>query len=108
MTRYERGDIVLLAFPFTGGSGKKQRPALVVLDTSDADVLAARITQSPNSKFDLPLKDWRQAGLLAPSTARLHKLATVERDLVVRKLGRLTELDRAAFLAAVQAIYCQP
>jgi mRNA interferase MazF len=109
MTRYELGDVVLLVFPFTAGPRNKQRPGLVVLDTGDADVLAARITtQPPNSEFDLALNDWRQAGLLAPSTVRLHKLATLERNLVTRTLGRLTELDRAAFRAAFQRIHGQP
>jgi mRNA interferase MazF len=108
MIRYERGDIVLLAFPFSGGSGKKQRPALVVFDPGDADLLAARITTQPQrSEFDLPLKEWRQAGLLAASTVRLHKLATLERGLVARILGRLSEQDAASFRALFQRIYCQ-
>jgi mRNA-degrading endonuclease toxin of MazEF toxin-antitoxin module len=107
-TRYEPGDIVLLTFLFTGRSGKKQRPALVVLDSGDADLLVARITtQQDRSAFDLPLKDWRQAGLLAPSIVRFHKLATLEKSLVARPLGRLSEQDQGAFRSAFRKIYCQ-
>ena len=34
-TRYPRGSVVLLAFPFTTGTSAKNRPALVLLDTGD-------------------------------------------------------------------------
>jgi hypothetical protein len=44
MAAYRFGDILLLSFPFTGGIGSKRGPALVLLDTGDADVLVARIT----------------------------------------------------------------
>lgn len=106
-THYEPGDIVLLAFPFTGGSGKKQRPALVVLDPGDDDLLVARVTTQPEqSRLDLALKEWRRAGLLAPSTVRMHKLATLEKALVVRTLGRLTDQDQAAFSGLFRRMYC--
>jgi mRNA interferase MazF len=91
---FERGDIVLLAFPFSSGIGVKQRPALVLLDTKDQDLLVARVTtQRHQSSFDIAVKDWKQAGLLAPSWIRVHTLAAVEKRLVRRKLGRISDAD---------------
>ena len=50
---------------------------MVIVDTGDADILVARVTtQSGQSDHDVPIEDWRGAGLLAPSIVRLHKLAT--------------------------------
>ncbi len=46
------------------------------------------------------------AGLIAPSTVRLHKIATVEKRLVKRKLGSLQERDRLAVRAAFRQVYC--
>ncbi len=62
------GDVVLLLFPFTGAEGAKKRPALVLLDTGDDDVVVARITsQIARGDLDVELAQWQQEGLLAPS-----------------------------------------
>ena len=75
MTSYRPGDVVLLLYPFASGQGRKQRPALVLLDTGDADVVVTRITSSlGRGGFDVELAEWQQAGLLAPSLVRVHKL----------------------------------
>jgi mRNA interferase MazF len=88
-TSYQPGDLVLVEFPFTG-SGTKLRPALVVLDSGDADVLMARVTtQHQATPYDIQVTDWRQAGLLAPSFIRLHKLATLSKARIQRRLGAL-------------------
>ena len=109
MTRYEPGDVLLLVFPFTGEAGKKQRPAVVILDAGDADVVVARITTQPRSTHcDVAVAQWREAGLLAPSTIRLHKLATLDKSLVTPRLGRLRGLDREASWQAFRRVYCQP
>ena len=44
MTVYEFGDVVLVDFPQSGSDQPKRRPALVVLDIGDADLLLAPIT----------------------------------------------------------------
>ncbi|MBA2243701.1 MAG: type II toxin-antitoxin system PemK/MazF family toxin [Gemmatimonadetes bacterium] len=94
MVTYAGGDVVPLLFPFTDAVGAKQRPALILLDAGDEDMLVARITsQIPVAQYDVNLSDWQQAGLLRPSVARVHKLATLERSLVKRKLGTLTSAD---------------
>lgn len=73
----------------------KRRPALVLLDSGDDDLLLARITtQYSNSPFDYELKDWIKAGLRAPSFVRLHKLATLEKKLIEKEFGHLTAADR--------------
>ena len=106
--QFEPGDLVLLSFPFTSETGAKQRPALVVLDTGDDDVLVARVTtQGHASRFDIVIEDWRSAGLIARSTVRLHKLATVEKLLVRRKLGRLRETDSTKVRAALSQVFCK-
>ena len=91
---YSIGDILLIAFPFTGGGASKKRPALVLLDTGDADVLVARITsQTSNSEYDVMIEEWQNSGLLVPSYIRLHKLATLEKVLIDKKLGELSAVD---------------
>lgn len=96
MGNYHPGEVVLLLFPFTDMRGAKRRPALVLLDTGDADVIVARVTsQVIQTAFDVELMDWQQAGLLLPSTARVHKLATLEKRLIERRLGKLTAGDWA-------------
>ncbi|MEX0268340.1 type II toxin-antitoxin system PemK/MazF family toxin [Leptolyngbyaceae cyanobacterium UHCC 1019] len=92
-------------FPFTN-EGSKRRPALVLLDTGDADVVVARVTsQSPQTEYDVPLEEWQNAGLVLPSTVRLHKIATLEKSFVERQLGCLTADDWQRVQKILQQIW---
>ena len=44
MSSFRPGEVLLILFPFTDMAGAKRRPALVLLDAGDDDVLVARIT----------------------------------------------------------------
>ena len=94
MMNYEFGQVVLIAFPFTSGSGAKERPALALYDNGDPDVLVARSTsQTVTTKDDLLIKNWKVAGLLVISTVRLHKVATLDKRLIDTSLSYLTVDD---------------
>jgi mRNA interferase MazF len=94
MPIYSFGEVLLLSFPFSDAGSMKRRPALVLLDTGDNDILVARITgQLTQTQFDVELQEWQQAGLRLPSVVRLHKLATLEKRLVERSLGSLSDTD---------------
>ncbi len=94
MAKLELGDIVLLNFPYTDGISHKKRPALVIADTQDGDVVLCRITsQQKTTTYDIEIKNWKHAGLILPSIIRLHKIATLEVSLIERKLGSLHKAD---------------
>jgi len=96
----------LLAFPFTDSAAVKKRPALVLLDTGDGDILVARVTpQSFPALYEIALADWNTAGLLAPSFAKVNKLATLEASLIERKLGKLTAADLALVREKLKAMF---
>jgi mRNA interferase MazF len=102
---FKPGDLVLIAFPFASETGAKQRPALVLLDAGDDDLLVARVTtRAHHSEFDVAIADWTGAGLIAPSTARLHKLATIEKRLIRRRLGCLSEPDWSAVRTVLKQV----
>jgi len=106
MQNYRFGEVVLLAFPFASRREVKRRPALVLLDTGNADILVARITsRDVDTDYDVRLADWDQAGLLLPSVIRLHKLATLQKSLVERQLGTLTQEDLSKVSAKIQQIF---
>ncbi|MBA3483283.1 MAG: type II toxin-antitoxin system PemK/MazF family toxin [Pirellulales bacterium] len=105
MTKYRSGDLVLVAFPFSGGGPGKRRPALVIADAGDDNVVLARVTtQSTRTPLDVPLTDWQKSGLLAASVVRLHKLATIEKTLVSRTLGSISSVDRASVSKGLQQL----
>jgi mRNA interferase MazF len=95
MIDYKFGEVVLIAFPYTNGTGSKKRPALVLYDAGDPDVLVARKTSQPvQTKDDTVLNDWMEAGLLVSLTVQLHKVATLKKTLINRSLGTLSVSHR--------------
>lgn len=73
MQNYQSGDVVLLSFPFVDTTDLKRRPALMLLDIGDEDIVVARITsQITQGNFDVKLLEWQQAGLRLASVVRVH------------------------------------
>ena len=107
---HEFGDVVLVPFPFTDQSAAKRRPAVVV--SSDAyhnerpDLVILAITSQVRSGAgigEVAVAQWKEAGLLKPSVLK-PVVATIERGLVLRKLGRLEEEDRRALRGVLDVI----
>ena len=94
-TRYKRGDIVLVLFPFTDLSSAKRRPALVVSpDAFNAfmqDVVLAAITSRipDGSAIAIGPNDCIDGQLPKPSAVKAAKLFTIHSTLVVKKICSL-------------------
>jgi mRNA interferase MazF len=90
MGKLHFGDIVLLNFPFTDSQISKRRPALVINDFGDGDIIVCRITsQIYNSSMDVYIDSWEKCGLKLPSVIRIHKVATLEKNLVELIMGKI-------------------
>jgi mRNA-degrading endonuclease toxin of MazEF toxin-antitoxin module len=106
MTNYEFGAVVLVYFPQSGITTKKQRPGVVVLDIGDADLVIAPVTSKPRHQAgDLPVAQLSGSGLIKPSWVRLAKVATLLKTDLVRVLGRLSDGDRKQVAQYWQKIY---
>jgi mRNA interferase MazF len=85
----------VLPFSYTDLTSEKRRPAIVLLDSDDGDILVARITSKRiDAPFDVVLESWNEVGLLVPSFCRLHKLIAIEKNDVVKKLGKVNKHDQ--------------
>ena len=94
--RFKFGDIVLITFPFVKSNTTKNRPALVLLDSDDNDIVAARITsQFQKDIYTLEINEWKTCGLLLPSAVKLNKIATINKSHIYFKLGCLQDPDLA-------------
>ncbi|TAH03922.1 MAG: type II toxin-antitoxin system PemK/MazF family toxin [Sphingobacteriales bacterium] len=93
MSKLEFGDIVLLNFPFTNGQKSKKRPAIILNDFEDGDIIVARITsQFYDTKFDFAIVKWEKAGLKLPSVIRLHKIVTLDKEMVEIVMGKIEDV----------------
>ncbi len=106
MPTYSIGDVLLIDFPYADTRGVKKRPALLVFDAGDADVIVARVTgQLYNSPYDVKVGNWRRAGLRMESIVRLHKLATLEKAIIDKSLGRLEPGDLQVVRAKLHEMF---
>ena len=92
---YEFVDVVLVPFPFTDQSSNKKRPAVVVSSLAyhqaHPDLIAMAITSQAQAAMfadNVAIADWQGAGLLKPSVIK-PIISTLEKGLVLKKLGRL-------------------
>jgi mRNA interferase MazF len=117
---FQRGDIVLAAFPFTDLSMQKRRPALVINENTDqGDIILAFIsTKIPTNPtpniviLETTDPDFQATGLKTNSVIRLDKIATIETSLITRSLGKLAQsklpsIDQA-LISALHISLSQP
>lgn len=110
MTGYEKGDVVLVPFPFSDQSAIKKRPAVVISSNDynriSQDIVIMAITSQTAKAFgagECLLEDWRLAGLLKPSAIK-PAISTIEQSLVLRKLGNLSPKDRVSLEDALKKL----
>jgi mRNA interferase MazF len=98
----ERGDLLLVPFPFSDLSATKRRPVLA-LTASDSygDFIALPVTSRPQPEHGLPLvaSDLVMGSLPAASWIRTNRIITLNTSLVVKNVGRVSE---GAVAAAVE------
>lgn len=98
---YQRGDVLLVPFPFSDLSATKVRPAVVISSrqyhTTQPDILLAAITSKVSAAtdpLDYTLSDWRAVGLRYPSAFK-PVLFTLEPGRVIHRVGKLSTADLA-------------
>jgi mRNA-degrading endonuclease toxin of MazEF toxin-antitoxin module len=106
----EFGDVVLVPFPFTDQSTSKKRPAVVISNANYHRERPDYIIMAITSRMrilapigDVTVRSWREWGLLKPSIIK-PVIATIERDLVLRKLGALEPEDQSGLRTAISTI----
>ena len=103
MARFIAGDVVILPFPHTNQAGGKKRPAVVLHETKDNDLLVCMITSAAYGSEVIPLdrKNLESSGLRVACAVRPDRLLVVSPDLVVKKTGRLSREVVSAVKAAL-------
>lgn len=90
----EIGTIVLVPFPFTDLSGSKVRPALVVSNLNEFDVIVVFISSVVPAKLNeadfLVLSD-SEIGLKKDSVIRCDKIMTLSKSIILGEIGSLPQ-----------------
>jgi mRNA interferase MazF len=95
-TRYKRGDIVLVPFPFTDLSSSKKRPALVVspdpynAQMQDLVVVAITSQLTHENAITIEPSDCVDGTLPKTSVVKLTKLFTIHSTLIIKRICALT------------------
>ena len=107
-----RGDVILISFPFTDLSGQKLRPAVIVGRVSGDDLIVAFVTSrlgGADQQTDVPLDqaqaDYARSGLRVPSLIRADKLATLQRNLALRRIGSIGPSTEASVARALRYVF---
>ena len=87
-----KGEIILIPFPFTNLTDTKIRPCLILVE-SEYDVTVSFITTQSgwNEKASVQLSPNTTNGLKKTSLIRLSKLATIDKELIIGKIGMLNK-----------------
>lgn len=86
-----KGDIILVSYPFTNLAGSKFRPAVILCDTP-LDFTACFITTQIEKKedSDIFIQANQTNGLKKNSLIRTSKIATIDKQLAKGLLGTLS------------------
>ena len=110
MTNFSKYDVVVVKFPFASSLKYKARPAVILSsdiynENKRETLIILAISSSKENKldFELEIQNWQKAGLLKSSIFK-SSIATIEKESVISKLGRLEEEDSKKLEKMIEVI----
>jgi mRNA interferase MazF len=91
---FERGDLLLVPYPFSDLSAAKRRPVLALTGPDRyGDFIALPVTSRPQGEHGVPIAptDLVRGALPAPSWIRTDRIVTLNASLVVKAVGRVSD-----------------
>jgi len=89
-----KGDVISVPFPFSDTSTTKKRPALVITESDNNNIIICPITSKPGRDYEIKLEDedFRVGKLnLSPCYIRPNIIATVDKSNVIRYIGKIKD-----------------
>ena len=98
----QRGDVVLIDYPYSTGEGRKVRPVLIIQNERDnqrlQNTIVVQITsvtrralESTQVLIEMASPEGQQSGLRQNSVVNCVNLLTLDRGKILRKLGNLPD-----------------
>jgi mRNA interferase MazF len=92
LERFVKGDVVVVPFPFSDLTHSKRRPALIVAELEEDDLILCQITSREiKDKYAISLeeKDFESGILKQKSNIRPNRIFTADRHIVIYRAGHL-------------------
>src|SRR5688500_3897638 len=91
-TNFKKWEVILVPFPFTDLTTNKKRHALIIshndYNKSENLIIALITSNIRDSNEDYKITKWSESGFPKESVIKM-KFATVDKSIIVRKLGKL-------------------
>ena len=110
----QRGDVVMVRFPFADGVTTKVRPGVIIQNDRNnqrfENVILAQVTSrlgppSESTRFVIDPKtpDGGPSGLTLMSAVSCENLATVQKSRIVKVVGHLSDIHKKCLDACLKA-----
>jgi mRNA interferase MazF len=112
MPEFQPGDLVLIPFPYTDLSASKQRPAVVLssltFNATERDIIVCGVTSNLANSANSVLigsQDMESGTLPVPSRVKPGKVATLQKSIVRKRVGRLHAATMAQVMREFDALF---
>ena len=112
--RIFQGEVVIVNFPFTNQADSKVRPAIAISNSSvnsTEDVIFAQITsENYDDAFSFSLSNsdlerpWKDGGAQATKYVRCHKIVTISKSIVQKKINKIRPEELEKLLSQVRSL----
>lgn len=91
---FEKGDVVVMHFPFSNLADSKKRPALVIASLKGTDRIVCQITTNAtidDYSITLDSRDFSKGSLSKASIIRPNKIFTADESIIFYKAGKIKD-----------------
>ena len=94
-TKYNKGDIILIPFPFTDLTGMKKRPAIIISGNklnSTKDRICCLITSNPEAEgITIKQENYTEQPLPYKSKVKPQRIFTISTNIILKQLSTVNK-----------------